>query len=74
MTASKILDISGDQVSIVPKYKDDAPIAGASWTKSLAKTKLIPLKDLLYGIYPYLNSILYIALFKDIYLNPKNVK
>jgi len=51
ITASKILDISGDWVPIVPKYKDDAPIAGASWTKSLAKTKLIPSKGLLYGIF-----------------------
>ena len=74
MTASIILNIPGDQVSIVPEYKNDIPIAGGSWAKSLAKTKLIPSKGLLYGIYLHLNYILYIALFKDICLYPRNVK
>ena len=50
MTASIILNIPGDQVSIVPEYKNDIPIAGGSWVKLLAKTKLIPSKGLLYGI------------------------
>ena len=73
MTASIILNIPGDQVSIVPEYKNDIPIGG-SWAKSLAKTKLIPSKGLLYGIYLHLNSILYIAFFKDICLYSRNVK
>ena len=68
ITASIKLNIPGDQVSIVPEYKNDIPIAEGSWAK------LIPSKGLLYGIYLHLNYILYIALFEDICLYPRNVK